>query len=625
MADVFISGSSAGQSGASGTLTKHNTRLIGSSAGQSGVSGTLTKHNTRLRGTVYALSSAKGIVSNIDGALTPSWVITDPFLSKTLKDFVWPGFAKKIAATSIGLGATTYNSQFPISLEENNYDGNMARTYRDDFYYRIHIYDKPIDLGLIFQNIETDFYVWNSYFISKTLDEIIIVDPEGTLILEGQTAPFTFQPQQLKTYTAKIPKEGMPIYETTIGFDFGAEGIIDVVITGMRVAILFWRPESKIRETLEWKTDILRAHKGVEQRIKLRQTPRQFFRLQFVLETNKMNSWFDSTLHTWQKRIWGIPVWTEYTTHTEDINIDDTIINVDTKYADYLAMDNRDRSYAIIWKSALEYEVVAIDSVEDDKLNLRYPIQNSFIGIKFIMPFRIAYMTSKNTKQKYNSLVSITEALFAIYDNIDITGYTPLMTYDNLEVLTIPSYMAETHQEESDGQIEINDFQTGIFKVRSDKEYNLLSQNHIFYNDTKEVCWKYRQFLHWLSGRQKAVLIPTFRNDLNLTDPVGSADEYFFVENIKLTINMGFNALRTYIGFYFPTDKILIVRKIINIEEIDSTKEKISIRESLGKAATAENCKVCFVDKCRLTSDRVEMNWPFAHRNESQPNLTRVP
>ncbi|GAI83642.1 unnamed protein product, partial [marine sediment metagenome] len=79
-----------------------------------------------------------------------------------------------------------------------------------------------------------------------------------------------------------------------------------------------------------------------------------------------------------------------------------------------------------------------------------------------------------------------------------------------------------------------------------------------------------------------------------------------------------------YVGFYFP-DKTLLIRKVTAITEIDDTKEKISINTSLGRSVDPEDCRICFVDKCRLASDKVEIDWPFAHRNECRPNLVRVP
>jgi hypothetical protein len=499
---------------------------------------------------------------------------------------------------------------------ETSHNGILAPTYRDDFYYRIHVVDNPLDLGLIFEDINQEFWVWNAFFESKTLDSITTT---GVVTITGISAPLTFKALQAEQCYAEVLEEGLPEYRATADFDFGAVGITQLVITGTRAMTLFWRPERNIKETLEWVTKILRANNGTEQRIQLRQIPRQFFRIQFTIKTNKMNTWYDAIIHTWQKRAWGVPVWPEYVLHTTTISAGATTINVDTSNADF-----RDDSFAIVWKSETEFEVVSIETKTDSVLNLKTSVNNSFTGNKLIIPLRIAYMISKSVKQRQNSEVAFVDALFAVEDNADITGYTPATEYDSLEILTTPSFMEDSHGEESDGQLEIVDFTTGIFKIRSDKTFNLLSQNHIFLNDTKAACWNFRKFLHYMNGRQRPLLIPTFRSDLVQMGTIGSTDTEFFVENINLSSNLGVNTLRTYIGFYF-TDETLIVRKITNIEEVDSTKERITINTSLGVEVAEGDCKICFVDKCRFASDSIELDWTFAHRNECQLNLIRVP
>ncbi len=393
------------------------------------------------------------------------------------------------------------------------------------------------------------------------------------------------------------------------------------IIPDFEATTLFWRPENNILETLEWKTSILKAHDGTEQRIKIRQSPRQLYKLQLVLMSDEANMWFDSVIHTWQKSAWLIPVWTDYVEHSASIAAKDDIITVDTTNADF-----RDNSKAIIWKSETEYEIVVISTKTDSQLNLDYSVLSAFTGDKYIIPVRTAYLVSSTRKEKSNSGVAIVDLIFAVYDNIDISGYLPDEVYDGFEILNTPAYIRGAHLEDTDGDVYIIDFETGIFRVGSSSNFNLLSQSHNFFNDSKSACWDFRKFLYALNGRQKPILIPTFRDDLIQIDNIGTTDTTVIVENIKLTDNMGFNSLRTYIGFYFPSTGSLIVRKITAIEELDSDEEQITIDANLGldSPVVLGDCKICFVDKCRLSSDRVQIQWPYAHRNECQTNFTRV-
>jgi hypothetical protein len=396
------------------------------------------------------------------------------------------------------------------------------------------------------------------------------------------------------------------------------------IIPDFEAATLYYRPQNKILETMEWKTSILKARDGTEQRIKIRQSPRQHFKLNILFETNKINTKFDALIHGWQKLTWLLPIWTEYVIHTTDINHHDIYVDVDTTFADF-----RNNSKAIIWQSPDYFEVITVDSKTDSRLNLNanYTVLNNFTGSKIIAPVRTAYLTSSINKKRYNSELSLIELIFEVYDNINFDDYTPEINYDGFAVLNIPSFMENSHDETSDADIIVVDYETGIFDVKSYSDFNFLSQDHIFINETKQECWNFRKFLHSLNGQQKTVLIPTFRNDVVQISNIDADDIYVDIEEIGLTDNMGLNDLRTYIGFYF-TDGTLIVRKIIDISKINETNyERITLDKPLNLSTilTPGDCKIGFVDKCRLASDKVELKWDFAGRNECKTRFMRVP
>ncbi len=398
------------------------------------------------------------------------------------------------------------------------------------------------------------------------------------------------------------------------------------IIPGFGATGIQWRPHGGILETLEWKTSILKAFNGTEQRIKSRQSPRQFFKLQLFFDTDKKNSQYEAMLFARQKETWLVPVWSEFVEHSTDINMFDTTISVDTTFADYRANNK-----ALIWKSETEYEFVAIESVTDSLLTLdpAYSIQCDFTGDKLIMPVRTAYMVGQNKKSKTNSPVAFVDAVFAVTDNIDIAGYTRTDDYDSLNLLVVPAFMEGVHLESSDADAVTLDYGTGVFSVVSDSIYNFLSQSHVFYNDTKQAAWEFRQFLYSLDGRQKTILIPTFRDDLiqSSSTDIEPSDTSVIIEGIRLAKNMGLNDLRTYIGFYFPVTNVLIVRKIIAITDINVETERIDfdVNLGLGTAVSAGDCKICFVDKARLASDKVEIQWLRSHYNQCTTNFMRVP
>lgn len=419
-----------------------------------------------------------------------------------------------------------------------------------------------------------------------------------------------------------ILERNRSIVGTINGSSTLSSGTLDVV-PGFDATVLFWRPQNNVKETLEWKTEILKAHDGTEQRIKIRQSPRQFFKYELFLPTDLLNTWFDSQLHRWLKSKWLVPIWTDFVEHSGTINKYDTTITVDTTNADFRAANK-----AIIWVSTDEYEVVKINTVANSQLNLytNYPVLNNYTGTKYIIPVREAYMTMSVEKSRFRQAVAKVNLVFKIFDNINLTGYVPDDNYDGLPLLINPSFMGDVHIESSNPDIILIDYETGTFEIISNTTFNITSQQHTFINNNKAACWNFRKFLYSLNGRQKAVLIPTFRDDLTLVGTIVGGQTTFTVENISLTNNMGFNSLRTYIGFYFPDTGELITRKITNIEEVNSSTERITIDAAISvtDAISAGDCRICFIDKCRLESDKIEIDWLRPYENSCETKFMRI-
>lgn len=377
----------------------------------------------------------------------------------------------------------------------------------------------------------------------------------------------------------------------------------------------FVRPQQPISEVLEWRTNVLKPHDGTEQRIAQRQgIPRQSFRFPYLVETDQANARLNAVLHSWLKRQWGVPIWTEQVEHADTLTAGASSITVDTTNADF-----RDDSYGLVWQPD-QYEVLHIATKDDSSLSLSRTLKQTYAGPKWIMPLRQGWVTNVVKKKIEDTGASIVEIWLGVSDNILLTGHTPAMTYDGLEVLAVPSYADPQQEEFADADVILVDNETGVWEYKSHSLFNELRQGHLFQNDTKAACWSFRKFLHSLYGQQKTILIPTHRLDLDLTAQVSSVATTFNVANIGLTNHMGVNALRTYIAF---ATSPIVVRKVTGISVVDAAEEQITINTSPGVTIPV-NTKVSFVDQCRLASDRVEIEWDRAHRNSCLTSFLRV-
>lgn len=521
----------------------------------------------------------------------------------------------------VPLGAGTLNSGLPVPAYEFDRDGTKVNSFLDDYYYRMHVTPADFAFGAIMAEQVETFIVWNAFFVPVTNSSISETFPDE-FELAGETPPYTYKALEYSTYTITVPKEGSASFEASIAFDFGSAGERTVTLSGVRLIVFSFAPMWPVREGLEWFTDIITPRDGIgsEQRRSVRSVPRQSFTLSVPLKTTKEQSRFDAALFGWQKRMFGLPVWTEKVLHTADIAATATTITVDTTNADF-----RDDSYAVIWKSLTEYEAVKIETVAAGSLTLETPVVGTFTGNKFIMPLRITQVTQ--TVRRQNPVAGFMQAdlNFAVKDNVLLTGFVADVTYDGLPVLQVGSKQVGGSPKESsiDSDSFSQDYDSGDFDFFSDSEFNMIAQSWGIVNENRAACWQFRLLLHSLFGRQGTIYVPTYKEDLTQAEVIGAADTSFQIENIKLAENMTFNTLRNHLAFIFP-DGTHIYKEITGIVEHDEDIEIISIDSALGVEVAVGGCMISFLDKCRLASDSLEIEWLIDNKNYSTLPLIAV-
>jgi hypothetical protein len=509
----------------------------------------------------------------------------------------------------------THISQLPIGMLETSRQAQVQHTFRDDYYYRIHVTPQSFNLGAIVEAVSDSFYVWNAWFEQKTclnIDE----DNSDEYTLTGLTAPFNLNALEMVEYTLEISEEGSATFEATITFEFLLESPV-VEISGTRLVVFPFEPLLGLKEFIEFLTNIIKSKDGSEQRISVRPTPRQGFKMEVHLKTEQQQAMFDALVFQWHKRAWGLPVWTDWVLHADTIDIDDTVIYLDTTESDF-----RNDSNAIIWQSIDSYEVIKVETVESDRLNLSVGIDNQWIGDKWIMPLRIAYMLRNLMTPSAPDGYAQPVCDFLVKDNALLTGFSAETTYGGLTVVTNSSKVDDMQETEVDADTRFNDYGLGDFTIYSDSDHNIYIRPYHFKNHTRSQCWQFREFLHSLLGRRNAFWVLSDKDDLSLVATIGSTDTNFTIHSVGLARHMELNELRTHIAFVFP-DGTHIYRQITNLAEAGDY-DTVTIDSALGVEVHVGDCEICFLDKVRLTDDKIEIDWENINENRCGVNLTMV-
>jgi len=389
--------------------------------------------------------------------------------------------------------------------------------------------------------------------------------------------------------------------------------------SGIDFAPAYWPWTWPVVETLTFNTEILESHNRTEQRIARHGgIPRSQFRTTVLLAGDEEVASFDAVMDGWLKHTWPVPLWPQAKRHAAILLAGVDEIGLDTRYAEF-----RDDSYGLIWQPD-QYEIIKIDSKTDTALVLSNDLTKDLFGDKWIVPLRRGYVLDTPNKQRLIGGAALVEMTWLVVDNAAVTGHVAAMTYDDLEVLTSPTFAdGDNFRETHDPDVALLDAGTSPFEVISNSDENLVRQRHVWQCVTEAQCWSLRQFLHAMRGRQVAFLVPTFRSDLMLTRYVSSTDTSLYIRNGGYARKMGDGSLRQYVAFR-PTPTEIIVRKVTGLSVVSTEEERIDL-DAAPEQAFAAGGMVSWVDKCRLADDTVELQWRGHGELSCAVDLVRCP
>jgi hypothetical protein len=374
----------------------------------------------------------------------------------------------------------------------------------------------------------------------------------------------------------------------------------------MSYTLFPFKPLTPVLESLEWRTDVLEAHAGAEQRIRLRTVPRQEFEFEILLETAAERSRAGLILSGGHGGLFGVPVWHEQQSLPGGLAGSATAIPCIPSTADYRA-----GGYAVVWAAHDSAEVVEIDAVGASSLTLAAPIVGTYSAGSLVMPMRLARLHSTYDRaDSPGDGPTIYRLRLACTDNVDLAGAATATQYLTYDVLTDPYLLpGEAVQRQIERPIDAVDPGLGAWAQYARTDYPLVSTEQRWRYFTAATAWTFRGWLHRRAGRCNPVWIPTWRNDLQLAATIGAADTSITVEDV---------GYRTY-GFSVPTrqdiaimltDGTIYLRRITAAVAGAAGEEVLSFATALGaEIPTTAVKRISFLSLHRFAADRIELAW----------------
>lgn len=529
-------------------------------------------------------------------------VVANPNLTSGHYGFAW--VAMPFASVSARApGGSVIVPQYPVDANGVAISAQMARSFFDDYYNRIHISPQRLDLGNIVTSQSSSVLLWNAFLEPRTLLEIDGTD-EGLLVSGQPAPPMLFAALKELTWQLSVTPDGQPVLDTTVAWRFDNDAVVGIRVTANRIVAWSFVPDwgDSIVERLSFSTDIQQSESGVELRRSLRTSPRRELEAGMFAEGMERQL-LDMALFGWGSRIWALPIWPDIQLLAGLVTAGSTRINCSTQYLDF-----RKGGLAMLrGESAFEYEVVQVQDIDAAGLTLSRATQQTWPAGSRLYPARSAQLVEQPSLTRLTDQVQSAQVRFQVAEVSDWPEVMPATLYRGWPVLE--QRPDENEDLTSSTQRLLSQLDNGMaIPLTTDvggRAFALLGHRWLGMGRAERSA--FRSLVYALRGQQKALWIPTHADDLTMANAITATSLVLDVRNIGYTRFGQLRAGRRDIRIEL-VDGTAFHRRIINATELSASVERLQLDSQLGRdVALDQVARICWMALCRSNSDVVEI------------------
>jgi hypothetical protein len=352
--------------------------------------------------------------------------------------------------------------------------------------------------------------------------------------------PRTIVLQSSFVLNVEVTTEGPPTIDGTFDFTFDTEAL-SIPITGTRIILFGFVPTDAVTERLSWKTDVLKAADGTEQRLALRRYPRQEIAFDALTVRDFDRNELNAFLFEWHSRIFGVPLWWDARLLTVNAAITDTTVSiVSTDWADFrvgglavvIAFDAEGN------RTADTLEISAVSS-SPATITFTSGLTNAYTANQaLVVPVVPGILSGQIPKVRFPSTDQKTSVSFLSVEN-STTRITPtianFLDWRGKAVVDDKNFMGATLEESYRQVVTRIDNETGDVAQLSMEDRSTPTTNKRWAVETASRQWEIKSLLYALRGRQVSYFLPTFNVDMTLAAAVSIGGSTMDITNIGYT------------------------------------------------------------------------------------------
>lgn len=363
---------------------------------------------------------------------------------------------------------------------------------------------------------------------------------------------------------------------------------------------------SGCREIFSWRTDVIEADDLTEQRRKLRDIPACEYECEVLLSNEQVGA-FQSLFHGAGSGQFGFPIWPDAQRLGVATTAGTTFIPVVTTNYSYST-----GNYAALWSDWQQRELIGpLTGVATSGLSVASSAAPAaaYTTAAYVMPVYIGKTPDGAVRSDIKTGISKAALRFRVDDARAITASTYGTAYQGIGVLeTIPTAVTPLENSIS-WPIEVLD--NGIGAVSHEARADFAPNTRMFrwIISGRANIAAFRQWLHAVEGRYGTFYAPSFNKDIRLIGTATSGATVLTISNIKYTDYVDAGTYMRDVAFV-RTDGTMLIRRITSASTSNATQETITIDSALGATYTDASFRcISFLQKHRLDTDRIEINW----------------
>lgn len=495
----------------------------------------------------------------------------------------------------------------PVDEYPTTTPGHVATGANREFYYRILVEPADTDLGNVTTDAVVPIKVWNGFFSSRVVNDVTYPSDQGIDFSEPYPTPYTIGSLIQVTYTATVRQAGPPRFIVTTTFSVSGADYTSV-IRGNRSNMLGFVPEwrDSVVEKLQWKTDILVARDGSEQRVAVRGTPRQAY--EYAVQTSGPDTArLRHTLANWLNRPFVFPVWTEETLLTANATIGQFTFSCDTTRRSFYI-----GGYVALYTDPHKAEIGVIASFTSNSITLVNALTNNWTAnLTTVVPAATARLPAQIPVEYITDSVARANLEVQLLPGQSVP-YLPSSTpatYNGTEIYTRKPNWRDTRTLDVIFNLNTVDYGYGRLGYAVTDTLAKPVQTYNYMVSGRDEIDDLRAFIARRRGRQAVCYLPSFNSDFTLAAPVTPSAS---------SISVTDNGYAIYNSIAAGTDHIGILHngawyfRQITGAVVSGSAVTLGLSGTSGGALpeiTNLNTLICFVKKCRLATDEVLLEW----------------